>query len=67
LIALALKHNGLASLLTGTAIFGGILMLGLLFVSFGVQKHEKDASTAPAASLQSDWSHDCAGRMFFIM
>jgi fucose permease len=50
LIALALKHNGLASLLTGTAIFGGILMLGLLFVSFGVQKHEKDASTAPAAS-----------------
>jgi fucose permease len=50
LIALALKHNGLASLLTGTAIFGGILMLGLLFVSFGVQKHERDASTAPAAS-----------------
>jgi len=50
LIALALKHDGLASLLTGTAIFGGILMLGLLFVSFGVQKHEKDASTAPAAS-----------------
>jgi MFS transporter, FHS family, glucose/mannose:H+ symporter len=50
LIALALKRNGLASLLTGTAIFGGILVLGLLFVSFGVQKHEKDASTAPAAS-----------------
>ena len=50
LIALALKHDGLASLLTGTAIFGGILMLGLLFVSFGVQKHEEDASTAPAAS-----------------
>ncbi|HXN96070.1 MAG TPA: hypothetical protein VN879_16310, partial [Candidatus Acidoferrales bacterium] len=50
LIALALKHNGLASLLTGNAIFGGILVLGLLFVSFGVQKHEKDASTAPATS-----------------
>jgi len=50
LIALALKHNGLASLLTGTAIFGGILVLGLLFVSFGVQKHAKDVSTAPAAS-----------------
>src|SRR3979490_123642 len=49
LIALALKHDGLASLLTGTAIFGGILMLGLSFVSFGVQKHQKDASTAPAA------------------
>ncbi len=50
LIALALKHNRLASLLTGTAIFGGILVLGLLFVSFGVQKHAKDVSTAPAAS-----------------
>jgi fucose permease len=49
LIALALKHNGLASLLTGTAIFGGILMLGLSFVSFGGQKHENDVSTVGAA------------------
>ncbi len=50
LIALALKHNGLASLLTGTAIFGGILVLGLAFVSFSGQKHEKEVSTAGAAS-----------------
>jgi FHS family glucose/mannose:H+ symporter-like MFS transporter len=50
LIALALKHNGLASLLTATAIFGGILVLGLRFVSFGSQKHEKDVSTAGSAS-----------------
>ncbi len=50
LIALALKHNGLASLLTGTAIFGGILVLGLSFVSFSGQKHEKEVSTAGAAS-----------------
>jgi fucose permease len=49
LIALALKHNGLASLLTGTAIFGGILMLGLSFVSFGGQKHENDVSTVGEA------------------
>src|SRR5713101_4385886 len=49
LIALALKHNGLASLLTGAAIFGGILMLGLSFVSFGGQKHENDVSTVGAA------------------
>jgi MFS transporter, FHS family, glucose/mannose:H+ symporter len=49
LIALALKRNGLSILLTGTAIFGGILALGLSFVSFGVQKHEKDVSAAKAA------------------
>ena len=49
LIALALKRNGLGILLAGTAIFGGILVLGLLFVSFGGQKHEKDASPTEAA------------------
>ena len=48
LIAVALKRNGLGVLLAGTAIFGGILVLGLLFVSFGGQKHEKDASPAEA-------------------
>jgi fucose permease len=50
LIALALKHNGLASLLAGTAIFGGILAVGLLFVSFGGQRHENDVSTAAASA-----------------
>ncbi len=48
LIAVALKRNGLGVLLAGTAIFGGILVLGLLFVSFGGQKHEKDARPAEA-------------------
>src|SRR5260370_35337856 len=48
LIAVALKGNGLGVLLAGTAIVGGILVLGLLFVSFGGQKHEKDASPAEA-------------------
>jgi len=50
LIALALKRNGLGILLTGAATFGGILVLGLLFVSFGVQKHEKDAHAASTPS-----------------
>lgn len=50
LIALALKRNGLGILLTGTAVFGGILVLGLLFASFGSEKHEKDVSTAGAVS-----------------
>ena len=49
LIALALKRDGLGILLAGNAIFGGILVLGLLFVSFGGQKHEKDGSPAEAA------------------
>src|SRR6266571_3978415 len=44
LMALAVKRNGLGILLTSTATFGGILVLGLLFVSFGVQKHEKDST-----------------------
>jgi len=53
LIALALKRNGLGLLLTSTATFGGILVLGLLFVSFGVQKHEKDvhAASTPTSAI----------------
>ena len=67
LIALALKHSGLASLLTGTAIFGGILVLGLLFVSFGGQKHEKDVTAALAASPAIGLGVAIAmGAMFFI-
>src|SRR2546427_2343925 len=50
LMALAVKRNGLNLLLTGTAIFGGVLVLGLLFVSFSEQKHEKHVSTAGASS-----------------
>src|SRR5207244_9135704 len=52
-IARALKPNRLGILLTGAATFGGILVLGLLFVSFGVQKHEKDAHAAstPASAI----------------
>src|SRR5437667_1651436 len=50
LIALALRRNGLGILLSGTAVFGGVLVLGLFFVSFGVQKHEKDAHAASTPS-----------------
>src|SRR6266699_4661557 len=49
-MALAVKRNGLNLLLTGTAIFGGVLVLGLLFVSFSEQKREKHVSTAGASS-----------------
>ena len=50
LIALALRRNGLGILLSGTAVFGGVLVMGLLFVSFGVQKHGNDVNTAGVAS-----------------
>src|SRR5206468_2930290 len=50
LIALALKRNGLGILLAGTAGFGGVLVLGLLFGSFGVQKYHNYANTAGEAS-----------------
>src|SRR5437016_10962803 len=50
LIAFALKHNAISILLAATAIFGGILVVGLSFTSFGVQKHEKDVNATGAVS-----------------
>jgi MFS transporter, FHS family, glucose/mannose:H+ symporter len=50
LIALALKRDRLGILLAGTAVFGAVLVLGLLLVSFGVQTHENDLNTAGAVS-----------------
>ena len=50
LIAFALKHNTISILLAATAIFGGILVVGLSFTSFGVQKHEKDVNATGAVS-----------------
>ena len=67
LIALALKRNGLGILLTGAAVFGEILVLGLLFVSFGAQKHEKDVSAALPSSPAIGLGVTIAmGAMFFI-
>jgi len=50
LIAFALKHNAIPILLAATAIFGGILVVGLSFASFSVQKREKDINRAETAS-----------------
>ncbi len=67
LIALALKRNGLAILLAGTAVFGAILVLGLLAASFGVQQHERDPSAAGMASPAIGWGVTIAlAAMFFI-
>jgi fucose permease len=67
LIAVALKRNGLGILLMGTAVFGGILVVGLLFASFGVQKHEQNVSTAVEASPAIGFGVTLAlAAMFFI-
>ena len=67
LIALALKRNGLGILLTGTAVFGGVLVLGLLFVSFGVQKQGNDVNTTGVTSAAFGLGVTIAlAAMFFI-
>jgi fucose permease len=67
LIALALKRDGLAILLAGTAVFGAILVLGLMFASFGVQQQERDPSAAGTASSAIGWGVTIAlAAMFFI-
>jgi MFS transporter, FHS family, glucose/mannose:H+ symporter len=44
LVAVALQHNAVGSMLIGTAILGAVLVLGLSLASFGEQKHEKESS-----------------------
>jgi FHS family glucose/mannose:H+ symporter-like MFS transporter len=67
LIALALKRNGLGILLMGTAVFGGILVAGLLFASFGVQKPEQNVSKPVEASPAIGFGVTLAlAAMFFI-
>ena len=50
LIALALRRNAVGSLLVGFAIFGGFIVLGLLFASFGAEHHQQDLKAAEAGS-----------------
>lgn len=46
LIAVALKRNGLPILLEGFAVWGAIIVLGLLFVSIDGHKDEQNPNTA---------------------
>src|SRR5438309_9906122 len=67
LIALALRRNGLGILLSGTAVFGGVLVMGLLFVSFGVQKQGKDVNSVGVAACRIGLGVTIAlAAMFFI-
>jgi fucose permease len=45
LLALALRRNGISPLLTGFAIFGGLIVLGLLLASFGKEEHDTSIKT----------------------
>jgi fucose permease len=50
LIALALKRNAVASLLIAFAIYGGFIVLGLLFAPFGTEKQERNGKATEAGS-----------------
>jgi FHS family glucose/mannose:H+ symporter-like MFS transporter len=53
MIWLALKHNQLPRLLAGLAIFGGLVVLELVFAPFGMEKRGEsaDARELPTASV----------------
>jgi fucose permease len=53
LIAWALKNGGLRGVLIGYAIFGSMLVLGLLFVSVGAEKHGHPSDPAGATPVPS--------------
>ena len=46
LIALALRRNAVSGFLAGFAVFGGLIMLCLLFASFGKQEHSEVSQTS---------------------
>jgi fucose permease len=49
LVALALKHNVMGGMLAGFGFFGAALVLGLLFLSFGAQEHQKEEKVSEAS------------------
>jgi FHS family glucose/mannose:H+ symporter-like MFS transporter len=67
MIWLALKHDQLPRLLAGLAVFGGVMVLGLVLAPFGMEKHgvsvdapeRATASTGPAVAI-------ALGALFFI-
>ncbi|HYL84118.1 MAG TPA: MFS transporter [Candidatus Angelobacter sp.] len=67
LIAFALKHNTLAGMLTGFAVFGGLLVVGLLVTPFGAQHHQENRQAGdtkrPSVAL---WVTIALAALFFI-
>ncbi len=50
MIALALRRNAVGSLLVGFAVFGGFIVLGLLFASFGPKHYQQYAKATQVGS-----------------
>jgi MFS transporter, FHS family, glucose/mannose:H+ symporter len=53
LIALALRHNRLAGMLVGFALFGAVLVLGLLATPFGTEPHQENRKASEATHLRA--------------
>ena len=51
LIAFALKHNQISFVLLGCAAFGAVMVIGLLFASFGADKSPHEAKGTEAAGV----------------
>ncbi|HEX4543534.1 MAG TPA: MFS transporter [Candidatus Acidoferrum sp.] len=67
LIAMALARHGLPVLLVGLGIFGGLIVLGLLFTSFGEGKHDESAKANEATGTEmATWVTVALAAMFFI-
>jgi len=50
LIALALRRNAVSAFLAGFAVFGGLIVLSLLFTSFGKHEHVEATNAAPLSA-----------------
>lgn len=67
LVFLALRHRRLSALLTGLAIFGGLMVLGLLFARFDLEKHKDTARPAETDGMSTGLAISIAlAALFFI-
>jgi MFS transporter, FHS family, glucose/mannose:H+ symporter len=67
LVLLALKHRQLSALLTGLAIFGSVMVLGFLFVSFGMEKHGEAGNATETGVVSTGLAVTLAlAALFFI-
>jgi MFS transporter, FHS family, glucose/mannose:H+ symporter len=67
LVFLALKHRRLFAFLTGLAIFAGLIVLGLLFARFDVEKHKDAANDAETDPMKTGLAVSIAlAALFFI-
>ena len=67
LIALALRRNAVSAFLAGFAVFGGLIVLSLLFASFGKHGHVEAANAAPPSAPEIGLAITVAlAALFFI-